>query len=113
VSVSVSFEVFEWLPGAQGGTQNTACTDSTEDAGASTNAMVYSSCWPATWLAADIPSARLLSLEYAAPASGWEVGPYLDLPCGVRTARGVRGARAIRGARAVRGVNSMELPRSM
>ena len=31
-------------------------------------------CWPTEWLSPDIPSARLLSLEYAAPASGWEVG---------------------------------------
>ena len=30
-------------------------------------------CWPTVWLKADIPGARLLSLEYAAPASGWEV----------------------------------------
>ena len=31
-------------------------------------------CWPTEWLSPDLPSARLLSLEYAAPASGWEVG---------------------------------------
>jgi hypothetical protein len=30
-------------------------------------------CWPNQWLAPDVPQARLLSLEYAAPASGWEV----------------------------------------
>ena len=30
-------------------------------------------CWPASWVAKEIPDARLLSLEYAAPASGWEV----------------------------------------
>ena len=30
-------------------------------------------CWPAEWLAKDVPQARLLSMEYAAPASGWEV----------------------------------------
>lgn len=30
-------------------------------------------CWPGQWLSQDIPQARLLSLEYAAPASGWEV----------------------------------------
>ncbi|KAI7843159.1 hypothetical protein COHA_003143 [Chlorella ohadii] len=29
-------------------------------------------CWPASWVAKEIPDARLLSLEYAAPASGWE-----------------------------------------
>lgn len=30
-------------------------------------------CWPASWVAKELPEARLLSLEYAAPASGWEV----------------------------------------
>lgn len=30
-------------------------------------------CWPSTWLPQDVPEARLLSMEYAAPASGWEV----------------------------------------
>ena len=30
-------------------------------------------CWPSEWLAPDVPEARLLSMEYAAPASGWEV----------------------------------------
>lgn len=34
----------------------------------------HNRCWPSAWLAKDCPSARLLSLEYAAPASGWEVG---------------------------------------
>ncbi|EFN53770.1 hypothetical protein CHLNCDRAFT_136410 [Chlorella variabilis] len=29
-------------------------------------------CWPASWVAKELPEARLLSLEYAAPASGWE-----------------------------------------
>lgn len=32
-----------------------------------------SHCWPNAWLSRDLPEARLLSLEYAAPASGWEV----------------------------------------
>lgn len=31
-------------------------------------------CWPSSWVAREVPEARLLSLEYAAPASGWEVG---------------------------------------
>ena len=35
--------------------------------------MRHELCWPTVWLKADLPSARLLSLEYAAPASGWEV----------------------------------------
>lgn len=30
--------------------------------------------WPSEWLASDFPSARLLTLEYLAPISGWEVG---------------------------------------
>lgn len=30
-------------------------------------------CWPSEWLTQDVPQARLLSMEYAAPASGWEV----------------------------------------
>ncbi|DBB05437.1 TPA: hypothetical protein ACH3X1_012401 [Trebouxia sp. C0004] len=29
-------------------------------------------CWPSIWLPQDVPQARLLSMEYAAPASGWE-----------------------------------------
>jgi len=33
-------------------------------------------CWPSQWLAPVVPHARLLSLEYAAPASGWEVRPW-------------------------------------
>ena len=36
--------------------------------------MRHELCWPTVWLKADVPGARLLSLEYAAPASGWEVG---------------------------------------
>ena len=35
--------------------------------------MHHDLCWPTVWLKADMPGARLLSLEYAAPASGWEV----------------------------------------
>lgn len=31
-------------------------------------------CWPGAWLQRDLPSARLLTVEYAAPASNWEVG---------------------------------------
>lgn len=30
-------------------------------------------CWPSSWVAREVPDARLLSLEYAAPATGWEV----------------------------------------
>lgn len=30
-------------------------------------------CWPSSWVAREIPEARLLSIEYAAPVSGWEV----------------------------------------
>ncbi|GMH45044.1 hypothetical protein BSKO_13001 [Bryopsis sp. KO-2023] len=30
------------------------------------------SCWPSSWLAKDVPQARLLGLEYAAPVSRWE-----------------------------------------
>ena len=29
-------------------------------------------CWPSAWVAGELPEARLLSAEYAAPASGWE-----------------------------------------
>ncbi|EFJ45909.1 hypothetical protein VOLCADRAFT_47311, partial [Volvox carteri f. nagariensis] len=32
-----------------------------------------SSCWPSTWLSEDLPGARLLSVEYLAPVSAWEV----------------------------------------
>ena len=39
--------------------------------------LTHNFCWPSEWLAADVPQARLLSLEYAAPASGWEVGKAL------------------------------------
>lgn len=31
-----------------------------------------SACWPTDWLAPTFPDARLISIEYAAPASGWE-----------------------------------------
>ena len=34
-------------------------------------------CWPASWLAKELPDARLISVEYAAPASGWEVSARL------------------------------------
>ncbi|CAL8471570.1 g11112 [Coccomyxa elongata] len=34
--------------------------------------VVHDQCWPSTWLVDDVPTARLLSMEYAAPASGWE-----------------------------------------
>lgn len=42
-------------------------------AAAAAVAVDHEQCWPSTWLAEDLPSARLLSMEYAAPASGWEV----------------------------------------
>lgn len=32
----------------------------------------HSVSWPAAWLAPQLPNARLISAEYAAPASGWE-----------------------------------------
>ena len=35
-------------------------------------AVGHATCWPSAWLAADLPGARLLSMQYAAPASGWE-----------------------------------------
>ena len=34
-------------------------------------------CWPAAWVARDLPEARLLSAEYAAPVTGWEVGAWV------------------------------------
>ncbi len=34
--------------------------------------MSSNQCWPTAWLAEDVPSARLLTLEYAAPVSLWE-----------------------------------------
>ncbi|KAF6253585.1 hypothetical protein COO60DRAFT_1546218 [Scenedesmus sp. NREL 46B-D3] len=41
--------------------------------------MTRRDCWPASWLAADLPGARLLSVEYKAPVTGWE-GESLSLP---------------------------------
>eukprot|EP00879_Flechtneria_rotunda_P004470 GHRR01004723.1.p1 GENE.GHRR01004723.1~~GHRR01004723.1.p1 ORF type:complete len:2002 (+),score=973.92 GHRR01004723.1:289-6294(+) len=44
--------------------------------------MTQADCWPSAWLAADLPGARLLSVEYKAPVTGWE-GESLSLPdCG-------------------------------
>ncbi|WIA08091.1 hypothetical protein OEZ85_007554 [Tetradesmus obliquus] len=43
------------------------------------NHMTRADCWPASWLAADMPRARLLSVEYKAPVTGWE-GESLSLP---------------------------------
>lgn len=39
--------------------------------------IVHERCWPSAWLATDLPQARLLSMQYAAPASGWEVLSYI------------------------------------
>ena len=33
--------------------------------------LLHHACWPAAWLSRDLPGARLLSIEYAATASGW------------------------------------------
>lgn len=35
-------------------------------------ALGHLACWPSVWLQKDLPAARLLSMQYAAPASGWE-----------------------------------------
>ncbi|KAL6771089.1 hypothetical protein ACKKBF_B33870 [Auxenochlorella protothecoides x Auxenochlorella symbiontica] len=35
-------------------------------------AFEHHACWPAAWLSEELPEARLLTVEYAAPASGWE-----------------------------------------
>lgn len=40
--------------------------------GAAHEALTKSVCWPTAWLAPALPSVRLLSIEYGAPASGWE-----------------------------------------
>lgn len=40
--------------------------------GAARENLDRSVCWPAAWLAPIMPRARLISAEYAAPASGWE-----------------------------------------
>lgn len=40
--------------------------------GAAVDSLDKAGCWPATWIAPAIPQARLISAEYAAPASGWE-----------------------------------------
>ncbi len=40
--------------------------------GAGRAALGHHACWPSAWLAQDLPAARLLSMQYAAPASGWE-----------------------------------------
>ena len=41
--------------------------------GAASESLTHRSCWPSEWLSRDVPGTRLLSMEYAAPASGWEV----------------------------------------
>ena len=41
--------------------------------GHKTGSLDHQFCWPSEWLPQDVPQARLLSMEYAAPASGWEV----------------------------------------
>jgi protein SERAC1 len=40
--------------------------------GAARDHLERSVCWPAAWLAPALPNARLISVDYAAPASGWE-----------------------------------------
>ena len=44
----------------------------TENVGHSSNTCSHVDCWPAARLAADMPSPRLLSLQYAMPVSGPE-----------------------------------------
>ncbi len=41
--------------------------------GSAASHMERNACWPSTWLAEDFPRARLLSVEYLAPVSAWEV----------------------------------------
>ncbi|GIL79686.1 hypothetical protein Vretifemale_8977 [Volvox reticuliferus] len=40
--------------------------------GSAASHMERSACWPSTWLAEEVPGARLLSVEYLAPVSAWE-----------------------------------------
>ena len=51
-----------WRKGGEGGT------------GATRGNMQREACWISDWLAEEAPGARLLSLEYVAPVSFWEVG---------------------------------------
>lgn len=41
--------------------------------GAASRNLRHGVCWPSAWLAEDVPGARLLTVEYAAPVSAWEV----------------------------------------
>ena len=65
------------LAGAQAVSERRAREAAAADAAevAAGGGMSRRDCWPASWLAGDLRGARLLSLEYAAPASGWEVPP--------------------------------------
>ncbi|KAI8470589.1 MAG: hypothetical protein J3K34DRAFT_385248 [Monoraphidium minutum] len=40
--------------------------------GGARHSLAHGDCWPAAWLAEDLPGARLLSIEYHAPVTGWE-----------------------------------------
>ncbi|GLC40763.1 hypothetical protein PLESTB_000025100 [Pleodorina starrii] len=62
--------------------------------GSAASHMERSACWPSTWLAEDLPGARLLSVEYLAPVSAWE-GESLSLEDNVSRVMGQLAAAGV------------------
>jgi hypothetical protein len=61
-----------FVHGIRGGAFATWRREGSLARGAARDALARHAVWPSAWLAPELPGARLLSVEYAAPASWWE-----------------------------------------
>ena len=61
-----------FLHGIRGGAFITWRFEGSLQRGKAQGNLDHSICWPTAWLAPEFPSSRIISAEYAAPASGWE-----------------------------------------
>ncbi|KAL4419867.1 hypothetical protein ABPG75_006965 [Micractinium tetrahymenae] len=61
-----------FIHGIRGGAFATWRREGVLERGQARESLDRSVCWPSSWVAKEIPEARLLSIEYAAPVSGWE-----------------------------------------
>lgn len=61
-----------FIHGIRGGAFATWRREGVLERGQARESLDRSVCWPSSWVAREIPEARLLSIEYAAPVSGWE-----------------------------------------
>lgn len=61
-----------FVHGIRGGAFVTWRREGVLERGHARGALEHSVCWPTSWVSKELPDARLISAEYAAPVTGWE-----------------------------------------